>query len=707
MIHPEMISSFEATHYNPMAGRVDNAVAAVHSHHFLCMVQTVLIDNGAAWRLDLVEQKVQTVCVLADQQLPDWTKQYTGKQSVMPPATQNAIKHLSRAPGDGQKNQRNLDTLMPWLKLIGLDQVFLAILTGNLRITVGHKTKMTQVALQTVRDVCNRRYKVLPTEMDISRQQLQYERDYCVKDETILVVDLNQLASMLHLAFKDYHYNLSDAEQKYHAKVRTGESLFAHLDLYGMVSPALDQGKFEHRQSLRKAVQARKKPTSSIRDWNAEFYANVHNFERDTQEQYFPEPTPDERRAAHEQSPRVVDSETQGGYTDYDIYTEARAHIITDTLVDDIHWQELRFALEEKEREIGRPKSLAVFWDLLYELSDKIQRKHAKHALLTKSAKVAQAAAIREGINAELNALGIPHVQRKFGAAAKQNSQAHAEQCVFCKSTDCTLCTVCFLKCDGKGVVGSHTAENCRYLKKKGDGNGQRGTPAEQNALYDGTCPYCYTDELFDAQTVPSTVKHSPLGCRLRTSGRAPAMECRMTVRGMSTSWRSDKPKKTSFKSRWHDKKLKDRYGTKGKGNPGVVKGEGRGRGNPWQPSRLRGRGRGGLKGRGSGRVAAAAVAQVADEPADEPDTQPGSPKETKAAKQKKAAEIAAAAAGKEKKKKTRKRRGAKNRKGEKKDVDVNSARVGTAAAEPGTIDACMAEPHDEEEGPAKKRRRR
>jgi hypothetical protein len=222
----------------------------------------VLIDNGAAWQLDLVEQKVQTVCVLADQQLPEWTKQYTGKQSVMPPATQNAIKHLSRAPGNGQNNQRNLDTLMPWLKLIGLDQVFLAILTGNLRITVGHKTKMTQIALQTVRDVCNRRYKVLPTEMDISRQQLQYERDFCVKDETILVVDLNQLASMLHLAFRDYHYNLSDAEQKYHAKVRTAESLFAHLDLYGMVSPALDQGKFEHRQSLRKAVQARKKPTS-------------------------------------------------------------------------------------------------------------------------------------------------------------------------------------------------------------------------------------------------------------------------------------------------------------------------------------------------------------------------------------------------------------------------------------------------------------
>ena len=52
-------------------------------------------------------------------------------------------------------------------------------------------------------------------------------------------------------------------------------------------------------------------------------------------------------------------------------------------------------------------------------------------------------------------------------------------------------------------------------------------------------------------------------------------------------------------------------------------------------------------------------------------------------------------------KRKTRKRRGKKNRKGEKKGrVDVNSARVGTAAAAPGTIDACMAEPHDEEEGP-------
>ena len=176
---------------------------------------------------------------------------------------------------------------MPWLKLIGLDQVLLAILTGNLRVTVGHKTKMTQIALQQVRDVCNRQYKVLPTEMDISRQQLQYERDFCMKDPTILVVDLNQLASMLHLAYRDYHFNLSDAEQKYHQKVRTAESLFAHLDLYGMVSPALDQGKFEHRQSLRKAVQARKKPTSSIRDWMAEFYANVHNYERDTRNNTF------------------------------------------------------------------------------------------------------------------------------------------------------------------------------------------------------------------------------------------------------------------------------------------------------------------------------------------------------------------------------------------------------------------------------------
>ena len=66
---------------------------------------------------------------------------------------------------------------------------------------------------------------------------------------------------------------------------------------------------------------------------------------------------------------------------------------------------------------------MAVFWNLLIELSDKIQRKHAKNALLAKSAKVAQAAAIREGINAELNALGIPHVQKKFGAAAKQNNR--------------------------------------------------------------------------------------------------------------------------------------------------------------------------------------------------------------------------------------------------------------------------------------------
>jgi hypothetical protein len=159
--------------------------------------------------------------------------------------------------------------------------------------------------------------------MEISRQQLQYERDFCVKDPTVLLVDLNKLASMLHLAYREFYFNLSDAEQKYHQKVRTAESLFAHLDLYVLVSPALDQGKYEHRQSLRKSVLARKRPTASIRDWMAEFYANVHNYERDTRELYFPDPTPDERRVADEQSPRVVDSETQGGGTDYDIYTEA------------------------------------------------------------------------------------------------------------------------------------------------------------------------------------------------------------------------------------------------------------------------------------------------------------------------------------------------------------------------------------------------
>ena len=669
-IDPDKISSFEATHYNYLAGRVQDAVAAVHSYHHLCLVPTVLVDDGAAWRLDLVEQKIQSVCVLADQELSEWTKQFTGKSSVMPTPTANAIKHLSRAPGSGHNNQRHLDTLMPWLKLIGLDQVLLAILTGNLRVTVSHKTKMTQIALQQCRDICNRHYKVLPTEMEISRQQLQYERDFCVKDPTVLLVDLNKLASMLHLAYREFYFNLSDAEQKYHQKVRTPESLLAHLDMYVLVSPAPDQGKYEHRQKLRKSVLARKRPTASIRDWMAEFYANVANYERDTRELYFPDPTPDERRVADEQSPKVVDSETQGGGTEYDIYTEGRAHIITDTLVDDTHWRELRFALEKKERKNGPPKSLAAFWNLLIELSDKIQRDHAQNALLAKSAKDAQAAAIREGVVAELHALGIPRVQKKFGAAVQQNSRAYAEQCVFCGSTDCSLCTVCFLKCDGK-VNGSHTAENCHYLNRKGDG-GQRQTEIQQNALYDGTCPYCFTDEMFDAKSVPPSVKHSPLGCRLRTSGRAPNMQCRMTMRGMQTSWRSDKPKKASFKSRWHDKKLKQRYGTKGNGPKGAVKGAGRGRGNPYGSS-LRGRARGGLKGRGSGRGAAtAAAAQAADgEDTDGLDSQQGSgKKKPKAAKKKKKKEaaVAVAAAGEEKKKKKRKRRGKNNRNGKKKD---------------------------------------
>ena len=407
----------------------------------------------------------QCAC-LQDQELSDWTKQFTGKSSVMPTTTANAIKHLSRAPGSGHNNQRHLDTLLPWLKLIGLDQVLLAILTGNLRVTVSHKTKMTQIALQQCRDICNRQYKVLPTEMKFSRQQLQFERDFCVKDPTVLLVDLNKLASMLHLAYRDFYFNLSDAEKEYHQKVRTPESLLAHLDMYVLVSPAPDQGKYEHRQKLRKSVLARKRPTASIRDWMAEFYANVANYERDTGELYFPDPTPEERRVADEQSPQVVDSETQGGGQEYDIYTEGRAHIITDTLVDDTHWRELRFALEKKERRNGPPKSLAAFWNLLIELSDQIQRDHAQNALLAKSAKDAQAAAIHEGVVAELNALGIPHVQKKFGAAVQQNSRAYAEQCVFCGSTDCSLCTVCFLKCDGK-VNGSHTAENCHYLHTK------------------------------------------------------------------------------------------------------------------------------------------------------------------------------------------------------------------------------------------------
>ena len=270
-IDADKIANFEATHYNYLAGRVQGAVAAVHSYHHLCLVPTVLIDDGASWRLDLVEQKIQSVCVLEDQDLSDWTKQFTGKSSVLPTTTANAIKHLSRAPGSGHNNQRHLDTLLPWLKLIGLDQVLLAILTGNLRVTVSHKTKMTQIALQQCRDICNRQYKVLPTEMKFSRQQLQFERDFCVKNPTVLLVDLNKLASMLHLAYRDFYFNLSDAEKEYHQKVRTPESLLAHLDMYVLVSPAPDQGKYEHRQKLRKSVLARKRPTASIRDWMAEF----------------------------------------------------------------------------------------------------------------------------------------------------------------------------------------------------------------------------------------------------------------------------------------------------------------------------------------------------------------------------------------------------------------------------------------------------
>ena len=39
--------------------------------------------------------KIQSVCLLEDQTLSDWSKQYMGKASVMPNEVKTAIKHLS------------------------------------------------------------------------------------------------------------------------------------------------------------------------------------------------------------------------------------------------------------------------------------------------------------------------------------------------------------------------------------------------------------------------------------------------------------------------------------------------------------------------------------------------------------------------------------------------------------------------------------
>ena len=331
------IASFEATHYNALAGRVQDAAAAVHSYRYLCGVKTVLIDDGAAsWRLDLMQMKVQTVCLLEDQDLSDWTKQYTGKASPMPDKVKNAIKHLSQAPGSGHTNQKSIDAILPWLKTIGLDQVLLAIVTCNLRVTVNRKTKMTMVARQHCIDMCSRLYKNLPPEMKLSREQLQFERDNCVKNPTIILVDLNKVASMLHTAWRNFYVNLSDAEKEHHQHVRTAESILALIDVYLLVSTASDKGKFQHRLQLRKQVQARKKPSESIRDCMGTFGTNVCLYERETGEQYFPDPTPEECSAADAQEPRVIDSVLANGRKEYNIYTEGRVHIIKDTLVDEI-----------------------------------------------------------------------------------------------------------------------------------------------------------------------------------------------------------------------------------------------------------------------------------------------------------------------------------------------------------------------------------
>ena len=81
---------------------------------------------------------------------------------------------------------------------------------------------------------------------------------------------------------------------------------------------------------------------------------------------------------------------------------------------------------------------------------------------------------------------------------------------MFCKSTTCSLCTICFLKCDSS-VAGGHKAENCHYLKSIKAG-GKRMSEIDQNALYEGTCPICCTDEMYDRKLQPNSVKHSPLG---------------------------------------------------------------------------------------------------------------------------------------------------------------------------------------------------
>ena len=142
----------------------------------------------------------------------------------------------------------------------------LVLLTGNLRVTVNHKTRMMIVARQFNIDMCARLYKALPPEMKISREQLQYERDNCVRNPAVMLLDLNNLkvASMLHTAWRDFYVHLNDKEKDYHQHVRTPESILALIDVYLSVSLAPDKGKFQHRQQLRKQVLARKRVSESI-----------------------------------------------------------------------------------------------------------------------------------------------------------------------------------------------------------------------------------------------------------------------------------------------------------------------------------------------------------------------------------------------------------------------------------------------------------
>ena len=308
-------------------------------------------------------------------------------------------------------------------------------------------------------------------------------------------------------------------------------------------------------------------------------------------------------------------------------------------------------------------------------------------------------------------------MQSQYADGVAKSDRAWAEACVFCQSTTCSLCTVCFLKCDGN-VIGSHKAQDCKYRAFVSKG-GSRKSEMEQNAMYDGSCPICCTDEMYDRKSLPRSVMHSPLGCRLRTAGRVPVMQCRMSRRGMLTKMRSAKPKKTSFKPYWHDQKLKAKYT--------AAKGGGRGRGSPFGGGlrgRGRGRGRGVAKGHPARVNAAAAGAQDDDDEGVDARQQLNKNKATKKEKAAQQAEkqqqleaadaesgdgavddddaIVGTAAGTKPKGK-RKRRGAKKR-GKKKDVgtvQIGSAQVAVhGQSAPGTIDEFI-QPHDvEEEGP-------